>query len=96
MTPTEILPPRMSSKVEVGGTGCSCGHARFRHNHGGTSACTATAQSVDMSGLPKPEYAPGTEDHPKAWPLNWPSAGVLPVTDVLCGCPVFTDSEGER
>jgi len=74
---------------------CACGHRRWRHNDAGTGSCLAVVQQVDMSGLPKPEYAPGTDEHPMAWPLNWPDVRELPVVDIECGCPVFTDPEGE-
>lgn len=72
---------------------CHCGHPRYRHTLTGTGACLVVTTSVVFDGLPAPEYAPGTENHPSAWPLNWPPLADLPVVDVPCDCEAFRDPE---
>jgi hypothetical protein len=71
---------------------CGCGHVRHAHA-GGTGACRRTVLRSDYSSLPTAVYAEGEEDHPFAWPTNWPPAADVPVVEKPCDCTDFHDPE---
>jgi hypothetical protein len=69
---------------------CACGHRRSAHGRG---ACSRTVEGRDLDSLPKPEYAPDDEDHPFAWPANWPPLADVPLVTKPCPCTEFHDPE---
>lgn len=71
---------------------CACGHRRHSHRSG-TGPCRRTRTRQDYSNLPPREYAPGDENNPFAWPMNWPAISDIPLTEVPCGCAAFYDYE---
>lgn len=71
---------------------CGCGHRRSGHSLI-NGECTRTIEVRDWDGLPKPACAPGDEDHPFAWPTNWPKVGDIPIVTKPCPCTGFHDRE---
>jgi hypothetical protein len=69
---------------------CRCRHRRSAHTRTG---CTRTVKVTAWSVLPLPQYKPGEEDHPFAWPTNWPPVNQLPQITKDCSCTGFHEPE---